>query len=71
MQWLNQLGGFVWSFIATLAGLALLFNVVQPVANSVWAAFGANAMTLVAFGVVSLAAAGIGHWMNGGGGTGN
>lgn len=71
MQWLNQLRDFVWAFIALLGGLAILFNVIQPIANGVWTTFGANAMTLVAIGVVSLAAAGIGHWMSGSGGTGN
>ncbi len=66
MKWLNTVGAFVWQFLAVLGGLAILFNVVQPVANGIWVAFGANAMTLIALGVVSLAAAGVGTYFNGG-----
>lgn len=66
MEWLNKAGGFVWVFIALLAGLALLSVVVLPLGNHVWAVFSANAMTLIAFGVVALAAVGIGKLVGGG-----
>ena len=71
MQWLNSLGQFVMAFIGALAGLALFVKVVIPVGEGVWTQFSKDSMTLIAFSVVALAAAGVARLTSGNGGSGS
>ena len=61
MDWLKALGGWVWSAIGLLAGLAVFVKFAVPLGDWFWGFAETHAVTLIALAIVAGVPALVGH----------